>query len=277
MKFETIGTTNPVSERVDLDFLAQSEFAKTGNASMLLRSVVLFLAALLLSGFPGNGQDSDFAGLSTTQPEVQMKIVDTHNRLRRAVLPSSSNMVKMVWDNAAQVNAQAWANACNYQHSDQEKRKTTVTCGENLFMSSVPISWEKVIQNWYDERNNFEFGKGPTYSNAVVGHYTQVVWATSSSVACGFSYCSNQAKLKYYYVCQYCPAGNYVNTKNTPYLPGIPCASCPNYCDNGLCTNGCIHKDDYTNCKILKNMVSCQHDLVRQNCKASCNCEDKIH
>lgn len=37
-----------------------------------------------------------FAELSTSLPNVQKEIIDKHNELRRAVVPSASNMLKMV-------------------------------------------------------------------------------------------------------------------------------------------------------------------------------------
>lgn len=48
-------------------------------------------------------------------------------------------------------------------------------CGENLFMSSHPFPWTRVIQSWYDENKNFKHGVGANPPNAVIGHYTQVV------------------------------------------------------------------------------------------------------
>lgn len=41
-------------------------------------------------------------------------------------------------------------------------------------MSSHPKSWSAPIQNWYDEKDNFIYGKGAKTAGAVVGHYTQV-------------------------------------------------------------------------------------------------------
>nr|XP_003404193.2 cysteine-rich secretory protein 3-like [Loxodonta africana] len=240
-------------------------------------SVVVFLAAVLFSSFPANGQHSGFADLSTTLTQVQREIVDKHNELRRAVSPEASDMLKMGWDNEAAKNAQNWANKCIYEHSDKKDRRTNTSCGENLFMSSAPTSWSYGIQSWYDESSDFVYGAGPTSPNAVIGHYTQVVWSTSFRVGCGIAYCPNQGVLKYFYVCQYCPAGNYINRQYFPYKKGPPCSSCPGYCDKGLCTNSCGYEDAYSNCPDLKKMFTCTHALVRNNCKASCNCEGKIY
>ncbi|XP_032720461.1 cysteine-rich secretory protein 2-like [Lontra canadensis] len=245
--------------------------------TMVLFLELLFLAVVLLPFFPANGQDLSFKTLLTTQKRVQEKIVNKHNELRKSVSPPASNMLKMEWSTEAAANAQKWANKCTLEHSVPEDRKTSTKCGENLFMSSYPASWSDAIQNWYDEHHDFVYGVGPKSSNAVVGHYTQVVWYSSYHVGCGVAYCPNQKTLKYYYVCQYCPAGNLISKIHTPYLKGKTCASCPYHCVNGLCTNSCEHEDEFSNCDVLKKNNSCGHYFVKKNCKASCECEDKIY
>uniref|UniRef100_A0A673TY74 Cysteine rich secretory protein 2 n=1 Tax=Suricata suricatta TaxID=37032 RepID=A0A673TY74_SURSU len=244
---------------------------------MALSLELLILAAVLLPFFPANGQGPSLADLSTTQTHVQKEIVNKHNELRGSVSPTASNMLKMEWDPKAASNAQKWASKCTLQHSIAEDRKTSTSCGENLYMSSHPQSWSVAIQTWYNENTDFIYGKGPKTSDAVVGHYTQVVWYSSYRVGCGMAYCPNQRSLKYYYVCQYCPAGNNVSKKNTPYQQGAPCASCPGNCENGLCTNSCEYEDLLSNCDSLKTTAGCGHELLKEKCKATCLCENKIY
>lgn len=49
MKYETIGMTNPVSGLVDLELLAQPEFAKTGNRCFIYMALTFSLSTFLLS------------------------------------------------------------------------------------------------------------------------------------------------------------------------------------------------------------------------------------
>ncbi|KAM5256478.1 cysteine-rich secretory protein 3-like [Ctenodactylus gundi] len=173
---------------------------------MALFQVTLLLAAVLLLPVPANGNENEaFAALSTTLPEVQKEIVNKHNELRKSVSPGASNMLKMEWSKAAAEKAQKWANQCKQAHSQQEFRKQNTSCGENLFMSSAPMSWSTAIQEWYNEHNDFIYNVGPKTPTAVVGHYTQVVWYSSFRVGCGVAHCPNSA-LKYFMVCHYCPA-----------------------------------------------------------------------
>lgn len=41
-------------------------------------------------------------------------------------------------------------------------------------MSSAPFSWSDVLQAWYNEEKNFEYGTGAKPKGAMFGHYTQV-------------------------------------------------------------------------------------------------------
>ncbi|XP_006765776.1 PREDICTED: cysteine-rich secretory protein 2 [Myotis davidii] len=243
---------------------------------MALLSVVVFLAAVLIPSLPAERKDQAFSALLTTQGNIQKEIVNKHNELRKAVSPSASNMLRMEWDREATANAQKWANKCTLQHSDPEERKTNTKCGENLYMSSDPNEWSIAVQSWFEERHDFVYGVGPKSPSSVVGHYTQLVWYSSYRLGCGVAYCPNQESLKYFYVCHYCPAGNNVSKKNTPYQQGEPCASCPNNCNNGLCTNSCQYEDLLSNCGSLKTTAGCGHELLKEKCKATCLCENKI-
>ncbi|XP_045398114.1 cysteine-rich secretory protein 2 [Lemur catta] len=244
---------------------------------MALLPVLLFLVTTLLPSLPTEGKDPAFTALLTTQTQVQIEIVNKHNELRRAVSPPASNMLKMEWNREASANAQKWANKCTLEHSDPEDRKTSTKCGENLYMSSDPTSWSNAIQSWYDESQDFQYGVGQKQPDKITGHYTQLVWYSSYLVGCGIAYCPNQDFLKYYYVCQYCPAGNNVAKKSTPYQQGAPCASCPDNCEKGLCTNSCQYEDLLSNCDSLKKTAGCEHELLKEKCKASCLCENKIY
>uniref|UniRef100_K9IWX5 Putative scp crisp: scp-like extracellular protein n=1 Tax=Desmodus rotundus TaxID=9430 RepID=K9IWX5_DESRO len=239
---------------------------------MVLFPELLVLAAVLLPFFPANGRDPYFDALSNTPRKVRNEIVDKHNALRRTVSPPARNMLKMKWSKRAAANAQNWANMCIYRHSEPQSRTVgEKSCGENIFMSNRPVPWSYAIQRWFDEKINFTYGEGPKYANAMIGHYTQVAWYSSFLLGCGNAYCPNE-RLAYNYVCQYCSAGNIASRKYTPYLEGKPCASCPNDCDDGLCTNSCKYEDVYSNCKDLKDQVGCTHPVTKDKCKASCKC-----
>ncbi|NWH21295.1 CRIS2 protein, partial [Grus americana] len=216
-----------------------------------------------------------FNALSTSKANQQKLIVDKHNTLRRGVKPSASNMMKMEWCPLAAKNAKNWANKCTLRHSPANMRRTTEQCGENLFMSSAPLSWSYVIQAWYNEEKDFQYGTGAKTQGGVVGHYTQLIWYNSYQIGCAVAYCP-RSQFSYFYVCQYCPPGNNAMQIATPYKSGPKCADCPGHCDRGLCTNPCQFQDDFGNCRNLQTLFSCSHSMVKQKCPATCRCTKQI-
>nr|XP_009675187.1 PREDICTED: cysteine-rich venom protein-like [Struthio camelus australis] len=240
---------------------------------MILPAAFLCLAAMLPQS--AGEVPATFDVLSTSKADQQKLIVEKHNALRRGVNPPASNMLKMEWSPEVAKNAEIWANKCTLSHSPATMRKINVTCGENLFMSPDAFSWPSAIQYWYDEVKDFKYGTGATRRGAVVGHYTQVVWYKSYQVGCAVAFCP-ETTYKYFYVCQYCPAGNRIDLLGTPYKEGNPCGDCPNDCDNGLCTNPCKHVDAYSNCSGLAKSFGCSRSFVKLNCPATCQCKTEI-
>jgi len=76
------------------------------------------------------------------------------------------------------------------------------------------------------------------------GHYTQVVWANTYKVGCGFTaYEGSDGWYNKYYVCNYGPGGNIIG--GSMYEEGDPCTKCPgenSQCNNGLCVWGSREK-----------------------------------
>ncbi|CAL1585578.1 unnamed protein product [Knipowitschia caucasica] len=221
---------------------------------------VLSLALVAALQVPGLANDSQ-------------EIVDKHNNLRREVKPTASNMLKMSWSSEAEANAKRWANKCILKHSpDSERKISSSGCGENLYMSSNKNSWSDAIQSWYNEVTDWKYGVG-SVNGKVVGHFTQLVWYRSNLIGCALAHCPN-AEYQYFYVCHYCPPGNYQYSK--PYTSGSACAACPGKCDNGLCTNPCPYTNQYSNCPSLAAGDGCKNQQVASWCPASCKCTNQI-
>ncbi|XP_075125720.1 cysteine-rich venom protein TEL1-like [Leptodactylus fuscus] len=165
-------------------------------------------------------QEEGYEKLSCELEEIQQYIVDRHNHLRSQTEPSASNMLKMEWCPEAAENARRVAECCEHSHSKAHERQISIFgCGENLYMANRPHSWEKVIQGWWDECKDFEHGHGAKTAGAVIGHYTQAAWYRSFLLGCWMSYCPNQ-KLKFFYVCHYCPPRKKSEEDEDLYNPG---------------------------------------------------------
>ncbi|XP_068926792.1 cysteine-rich venom protein VAR8-like [Petaurus breviceps papuanus] len=166
--------------------------------------------------------ESSFSFFSTHNTSTQREIVNKHNELRRMTNPTAANILKM-----------RERDICIHLFFF-----LVAGCGENIYMSTAIKPWSDVIQDFYNEVKDFQYGYGPT-KKAVIGHYTQLVWATSHQLGCALTHCPHE-KFQYFYVCHYCPAGNIKRSDRPdalykPYKRGKACSDCPDHCDNGLC------------------------------------------
>ncbi|CAG0899177.1 unnamed protein product [Darwinula stevensoni] len=157
-----------------------------------------------------------------------------HSNLR---LDSETSVCYQVWDDKLAATAQGLANTCNYAHDTTACRTFGTSLGwvgQNLYWSwSSPAvaqaNWAAAIQSWYNEVTSFNSTFiSPYQFKSSTGHYTQVVWADTYSVGCGYIAYGGGSNL---YVCNYGPGGNVLGT--TMYGSGTPCSCCISTCSNG--------------------------------------------
>ncbi|KAL5007823.1 hypothetical protein ScPMuIL_016629 [Solemya velum] len=177
-------------------------------------------------------------------------IVEEHNRYRSAVQPTATNMMKMSWDDEVAHIAQVWAETCQFEHDKSRAIPGRFSVGQNL--AKGQRTWEQAMSDWHSEIKDFEYG---TRSNRV-GHFTQMVWASSIKIGCGYAECGTDRM----FVCNYGPAGN-VNGQQ-PFEKGKSCEACPGRCTDNLCDCGrkvCLNGG-------TMNLETCE-----------CKCEKKFH
>ncbi|CAH1798831.1 unnamed protein product, partial [Owenia fusiformis] len=122
--------------------------------------------------------------------------LNEHNKYR-----AKHGAPPLEWDNKLAKAAQKVAQNSKFEHSNNG-------FGENIAMSSDEMTCAKAIKMWYDEVK--DYGKN---NGGVTGHFTQVVWKSSTKVGCsvgkpgGISF-SNGMKGQML-ACNYSPPGNY--------------------------------------------------------------------
>lgn len=99
------------------------------------------------------------------------------------------------WSATLAEGARVWARKCKFQHSSG-------AYGENLAMGA-PLSAKGAVRLWYDEVSSYNYSSGAF--SARTGHFTQVIWKSSTQLGCGKAQCGGQTL----YVCRYSPPGNY--------------------------------------------------------------------
>lgn len=134
-------------------------------------------------------------------------ILETHNIERRSL-----NIPDLQWSDHLEKLSQQWAlklakedRDIYHSHNDQ--------FGENIsYFFPIPDNYgiEYGVQLWNEEKEFFKYGKKNKLSE--VGHYTQVIWSTTTEVGCG---CAKGKSGAYFFVCKYNPPGNYTGVN--PY------------------------------------------------------------
>lgn len=150
---------------------------------------------------------------SQVPQELAQQALNRHNRARQEV-----GVPPLQWSPKLAAFAQQWASrlasqGCRMEHRPDRGRWGT-SYGENIFWGSDKrFTALDGTESWYSEIRDFRPGTTTgSEGSAVVGHYTQMVWKTTTHVGIGQAVCRNGAVM---IVANYDPAGNYVG--EAPY------------------------------------------------------------
>ncbi|XP_051163694.1 venom allergen 5-like [Leptopilina boulardi] len=166
-------------------------------------------------------------GLNANQ---KTEVLNVHIFLRRLVAfgwerrgnpgpqPRARNMRDMVWDDELATIAQRWANQCS-SLNDKCRNVQRFKVGQNVAILSItgtpPVNIiTRLVILWYNEVTLFDSRQVERVTNFDrVGHYTQMLWATSVRLGCGFINHKQGENNTAILVCNYGPAGNIINGK----------------------------------------------------------------
>ncbi len=126
---------------------------------------------------------------------------------------------------AAQV-ALSYASKCNYVHNANRNMEYAALggqgpgVGENIAAGAPTESIAQAVASWLSEVSSYTYATNSCASGAQCGHYTQIIWKTTTGVGCAHVACTTGSPFggspKWdFSVCDYSPPGNYVNKK--PY------------------------------------------------------------
>ncbi|XP_037087804.1 venom allergen 5-like [Pollicipes pollicipes] len=152
-------------------------------------------------------------------------ILREHNRIRQAVkagryasknLPAAKAMPDLRWDSELARVAQRWADQCLYGH-DKCRSVPRFYVGQNFaFTSGAARDWNgRAIRQWFHSelpffrQSDLVFRRGtdPATGRAI-GHLTQVIWARTTKIGCGYMAWGNDKWAARTYFCNYGPGGN---------------------------------------------------------------------
>ena len=118
----------------------------------------------------------------------------------------------------------------------------TRSVGQNLYQSSstrpaeLSQEWSQAIGSWFSEISQFPPSSVDRFAfSPATGHYSQLVWASSTRLGCGLVEQVAGRILTRLLVCNYGKAGNFISAP--VYQSGPACSSCPpgTRCSQGLC------------------------------------------
>ncbi|CAG9841213.1 unnamed protein product [Diabrotica balteata] len=174
--------------------------------------------------------------------EDRQLVLDVHNKLRNRVAtgqetigpqPSATNMQAMSYNKELEYIAQCHTNECVYHHDTCRSTSQWSWVGQSIMLQQykgMKIDTKRMINStiygWYSEVAKYDpswVSKFDTHGRTV-GHYTQIVWATTNHVGCSITFYDDDGWDTYYMACNYGPGGNIGQTPL--YEQGAPASNC---------------------------------------------------
>ena len=152
-----------------------------------------FLTSLLLlfiSAWASAQQKIQVTGSNLTSAQAS-EMLEYHNMARKEL-----SIPPMSWNTSIAAYAQEWAEylankkGCDIIHRSGLNQKK-LDYGENLFWGSSASSYKPIdaAKGWYSEKNDYRYQRVDYDNYAKTGHYTQMIWATSTEMGAGMAVC----------------------------------------------------------------------------------------
>ncbi len=155
-------------------------------------------------GYPGNTPSypdnaPGYPGGTQTSQDSTAELLAAHNQYR-----ASLGLPPLHWSSRLADKAKQWA-----EHLAQIGQLVHSGSGQNLAMASAGSeSLTQLVQLWGNEQSSFTNGDFPDISTTGnwkdVGHYSQMIWRSTTEVGCGLA----QGNGSDFLVCDYDPPGN---------------------------------------------------------------------
>ncbi|KAL2635444.1 hypothetical protein R1flu_006923 [Riccia fluitans] len=137
----------------------------------------------------------------------EQQFLDPQNAARRAVgVPS------LTWDWTLARYAQNWANIRASRGNNCGLKHSYGPYGETLYWSSWRSTPWDACRFWLNEKAYYNYESNYCRPGKMCGHYTQIVWRTTTRVGCASASCPAGGTFT---VCNFSPKGNYIGRR--PY------------------------------------------------------------
>lgn len=172
-----------------------------------------------------NGSESEITDSSydcTSHTDFNDQVLCQHNYIRAyGTDPEPDEPLEpLSWSTDLEDVARGYAEGCVYEHNADRSETISGYVGENIAATSWEATAVYVVNMWAEEVDYYDYDSNSCDDGEQCGHYTQIVWADTTSVGCAVNYCADLENVSwssgaYFYVCNYSPGGNYVGQQ--PY------------------------------------------------------------
>jgi pathogenesis-related protein 1 len=183
----------------------ESEF-EIGNRLNQMNKPILFLTYLAAVTMSVAQTVPSTTGSKANQKDAQ-EALDFHNKVRKDV-----GTKPLQWSTELAKYAQAWADnlantGCDMKHRPHAGEWKQIH-GENIFWGSgAGYTVLNASESWYSEIKDYKHGPLTNDNWADAGHYTQMVWKSTTQVGIAQVTCKGGEIL---IVANYDPPGNYM-------------------------------------------------------------------
>jgi hypothetical protein len=102
------------------------------------------------------------------------------------------------WDPIAAQVALTYADECNYAHNPQAGAEYDALggsggLGENIAAGAPSQTVSSAVSSWLAEQTSYDHATNQCAAGKVCGHYTQIVWSTTTGVGCAAASCTTNS------------------------------------------------------------------------------------
>jgi uncharacterized protein YkwD len=155
--------------------------------------------------------------IGASMSDFAREMISAHNTIRISASPTPNPALPVLtWSTEAAAKAQAWADQCQFKHNPN-----LGNFGENIAAATPnSLTTAGVVQGWGEEASFYDYGVNSCAPGKQCGHYTQIVWRSTTQVGCATKECDRNSPFAgftrwQFWVCDYSPPGNF--TGQRPY------------------------------------------------------------
>ncbi len=159
-----------------------------------MKKIILSFVIIIIS--------ANLFGQNSLTGSQKQELVQRHNYYRQA-----QGAANISWSDKLAAKAQAWV---KIMAKKDKLMHSTMKYGENIYVTTVPVTPSHVVDRWASEEKYYHGEKITSENYHLFGHYTQIIWNSTTEIGCAKAVAKSG---RIYWVCEYSPAGNYINEK----------------------------------------------------------------